>query len=203
MIETVAFMPIRDAKKLTPSSDTALISIHDAGEGAPKLVPSTGWGYYDHIGFDDAAYSIEQIEDHGAEFWDYYDGCARKVHGLRIKLMFKEIHNNPEIRHIKIHCDSGRSRSAAVAKYYAEEHNLELEGDTSYANSLIYRLLLDPSYFDEALEKHVIKNNKANGSNAERPFIPEGWVDRLQYILSFKWVDGILERLFGKPISKD
>lgn len=204
MIETVAFMPIRDARKLTPSPDTALISIHDAGEPASTDVHNTGWGYYNHIGFDDAAYSLEQIEDHGKEFWDYFDGCARKVHALRIKLMFKEIHNNREIRHIIVHCDAGRSRSAAVAKYYSEEHNLELEGDTSYANSLIYRLLQDPSYFDEALQKHVEgKGKKADASTENRPFFPFGWLDRLINLLSFKWVDGVLEKIFGKPVNKD
>ncbi|EGQ7973607.1 hypothetical protein I7Z51_002531 [Vibrio parahaemolyticus] len=190
MIHHISFMPVRDARKLVPDNSKALISIHDDGHDADTLVPKEGWGYYDHIGFDDAAYDEELISQYGADFWDYFGGCARNVHALKILLMFKRIEESPYITEIIVHCDAGRSRSAAVAKFYAEKNNLELEGDTTYANSLIYTLLKNPNHYEEALEKYV--TNAPKGLQT---------VDKTKdaNLLPFGWVDVLIEKIFGKP----
>lgn len=190
MITQISFMPVRDARKLVADNSIALISIHDSGQHVDSQVPKEDWGYFDHIGFDDAAYDEEQISEYGADFWNYFDGCARKVDALKILLMFKRIEESPNIREIIVHCDAGRSRSAAVAKFYAEKNNLELEGDTTYANSLIYTLLKNPSHFDEALEEHVIKPSKIVKNDVEEEKIK---------LFPFGWVDVLIERVFGKP----
>lgn len=182
MITEITFLPVRDARKLTPSPGTALISIHDDGEPIAAGVPTDGWGFFDSIGFDDAAYSKEQIEEYGEDFWNYFNGCARKVHALRLLVMFKQIEELGFIDNIIVHCDAGRSRSTAVAKFYAEKHGLELEGDTTYANSLIYQLLKNPDTFEEDFKKHVDKVEKVE---EEKPSLfPLGWIDWLMGLFS-------------------
>lgn len=187
MIYEIDFIPVREARELTPSRTTALISIHDDGVEVAQGVPTVGWGFFDHIGVDDAAYDEEQIKDYGEEFKDFFGGTCTKVHALKILVMIKRIRETQGIEKIIFQCDSGRSRSAAVAKYYSEKYGTELERNPEYANSLIYTLLNDPSHFDKALDKYVNKKASQNTTDTEkRDWFPLGWIDIL------------LEKIFGK-----
>ncbi|WP_125825551.1 MULTISPECIES: hypothetical protein [unclassified Pseudoalteromonas] len=185
MIHSLSVIPLREARLLQPCPNTALIAVRDSGTELDREVATGEWGYFNKIAFDDAAYSVEQIKDHGREFWNYFDGCARKVHALRILLMIKEIHQINEIQNIIIFCDSGLSRSAAIGKYYSETYGVELHSDTSKANTLLYRLLNNPSYFDEALLEYV-EEPKEKKSKEPRNLFPFGWFDLL------------IEKLLGK-----
>ena len=155
MINSIKFAPTREIKKINPSQDTALISIHDSDLGIDATIPDTGWGFLSHIGIEDAAYSIEEIQQYGTNFWTYFDGCANKRDALQILLFFKQIESNDNIAHIIVQSPAGRSRSAAIAKFYAERNHLVLDGDISRANSLIYQLLQNPGFYDEAFDKYV------------------------------------------------
>jgi predicted protein tyrosine phosphatase len=42
-----------------------------------------------------------------------------------------------------IHCEAGRSRSAAIAKYVSERYGLPFPADYDYHNLLVYNLLID------------------------------------------------------------
>ncbi len=181
MIKTVAFMPYRDARTLVPSSNAALIVIHEAGSAFDGSINANGWGYYSSIGIDDAAYDIDQIKSHGTEFNEYYEGCATKVEALKILVMIKMIKENPNIDDLIITCKEGRSLSAAVAKFVASSNRLELDGDTTHANSLLYRLLSNPYYFDEALETYVTppKEKVTTKKKPKRSLFPLGWIDVL------------------------
>ena len=111
-----------------------------------------------------------------------------KVHALKILVMIKRIRENPAIEKIIVQCDDGRSRSAAVAKFYSEKYGLKLEREPEYANSLILALLHDPNHFEEALDEHVNKKIKPEKqTNTKwRKLFPLGWIDLL------------LEKIFGK-----
>ena len=158
MIATVKFASVRETRLMIPSPTTALISIHDSDLGVPLGITSEGWGFFDDIGFDDAVYTEQTIQDYGPHFWTYFNGCAGKLQSLKIMLMFKEIGKLEYIDELIIQCSDGISRSAAVAKYYAELKELPLVGDTRRANPLIYRLLKNPNVFEEAFKKYVDLN---------------------------------------------
>lgn len=193
MVSSIQFIPARELKKRIPAHDTAVISIHDSDSPIAAGIPTLGWGLFEDVGFDDAAYNIEQMKTYGSEFWTYFDGCASKVHALKILVAFKRINESHDIEHIIVQCDAGVSRSAAVAKFYAEKYNLELEGDTTRANSLVTQLLQNPSFFDDALDTYVNtdKNGKPKASDGKEDS-DTGWINKILEMISVI--------LFGKRI---
>lgn len=162
MIGSVDFIPLRDALKLTPQDDVAYISIHDVNcENKDSKIKAWGehyekqWGMYFSFGFEDAAYDYELIKEFGKDFPKYYTDCLMPDEALDIIEAIIAITTNPNIKSIVVNCDSGRSRSAAVALFINTKYNIPLRRSVEYPNSLVTKLLNDPTCYDQAFKNFV------------------------------------------------
>lgn len=156
MANTITCLPLVDIYSLTPSPDTALISIYDADETSNSRILVDGWAYYNSISFDVGVYDEQTIKEYGETFPTYFQGCPTKIHALKLLIMFKEIDGNEQIKRIIIHCDNTCSRSGSVSKYYAESRGAELEfNETSHTNNLIRSLLENPNRFDSYIKRYI------------------------------------------------
>lgn len=162
MINSVDFMPQRDVLKLTPSHNTAIISIHDVGEEfEEKKIEAWGvdykkyWGSWTSFAFEDAAYNEDMIKQYGKEFNKYFADCFTPDMALDMLEEIVSITTNPQITQIIVHCDSGRSRSAAVAKFLNDKYHIPVLRDIEYPNSLVTKLLNDPACYDQTFEEYV------------------------------------------------
>lgn len=162
MIEFVNFIPLRDGLKLIPQPDVAYISIHDVNhEYTSRKNEAWGdnyekqWGMYYSFGFEDAAYDEELIKEFGKDFPKYYADCLMPDKALDIIEAIIAITSNPNIKSIVINCDSGRSRSAAVALFINTKYNIPLLHPVEYPNSLVTKLLNDPTCYDQVFEEFV------------------------------------------------
>lgn len=104
----------------------AVISITDSGIHEAKLLD--GWFAIHRTAFDD-------IDHHDGEYVLF-----NAFHALSI-IQFLERCNEEKIEGILVHCKAGISRSAAVAKWIAEQHGLTFPQGYDQYNKHVYATL--------------------------------------------------------------
>lgn len=149
----VQFMGRRAAEELTPAPNTAMISISDG----------QGWGgaQLNHelftrtltAHFVDSTYSESTIEAFGRAFPVKFSAFFNRDRSIQIR-EFVQSCVDEGVDGFYVHCDAGRSRSAAVATWIGEAYQYRVVGDASRANELVLALLRDPSLFEPAIEQH-------------------------------------------------
>lgn len=103
----VRFLSRRAAAALQPAPGAVLISIHDRSE--PPLAPRAGWADVLVQRFHDTDGSLMGLEVFSNE-------QAREL------LSFARTHQG--CSELVVHCQQGRSRSAAIALFFAEKYGL-------------------------------------------------------------------------------
>lgn len=147
---------------LPGESDTAVISITNPGETASL---SEEWGAVLRVAFLDTEYSEVDIQRLGRGWASQSQGFPAKEHALAI---IRFILNLPEdqFKRVVIHCEEGRCRSAALAKWLGEQTDtapvrLQMdeegnvpgeEGEIAQFNQTVYALLMQPSRFDALVQ---------------------------------------------------
>ncbi len=131
--DSVDFLSEEDMKGLRSSPLYGVISITDLGRRAEL---TEGWGSVLRLQFDD----IEESEP----FRPYGGGATKydaftKEDAKKIKVWLKA--NETKLSGIYVHCWAGVSRSAAVAKYIAEEYGIPFDQSYDKYNTLVYDTL--------------------------------------------------------------
>lgn len=169
----VIFISQRDAEKIKPGENWALISITDSEDYLPEL--QDGWFEIKRYHFIDGDYDEGSLRYVGKNYKYIFSSYFNRELALK---MIEEIANivgkNPSA--VVVHCHAGRSRSAAVAKFIhdkygyipyntAEVLNLPKEArpppDFSVfgkMNTLVYKLLDNPNVFDGVINEIEILN---------------------------------------------
>ncbi|QHE83388.1 dual specificity protein phosphatase family protein [Hydrogenophaga sp. BPS33] len=155
MLKDVRFMGVKEASKLVPSSDTVIISILNQFEECNR--PEHLHQFRDHL----ILYFVDTFENPGEPAWPdqmseeehkaicKYDEekAPELIDAQRIVEFVSTHHEAPEEMRLVVHCQSGISRSAAVAKWVGEFHRIPLPqlGDGIHkldgANPRVLRLL--------------------------------------------------------------
>lgn len=150
MIKSVCFLS-REAveKHLKPKKNMAIISIKDPEDTSvklPKGVPSLRLEFHDiyeeAIGvpvgvFPDVLAAPFAVMHKGFQMPDGY-------HAERILSFVRLKRASPNMIDIVVHCQAGISRSAAVARFIADQYCVPIDQanpDTSMANARLLRLL--------------------------------------------------------------
>lgn len=144
------FLSEREAEKLDPMANCAMISI--TNPGAPANLKN-GWPFLLRVEFADCTYTESTIEFLG-RIWPVSSyGFPEKSHALAIIDFLNALPASCE--QILVHCGAGVSRSAAVARYIALRHGLPFPDDYDRYNITVYELLENPRRFDQALASFV------------------------------------------------
>jgi len=133
------FMSRSDAQEYKPDGPAHLISISDGLDDQAAIVEGR-WKSVTYHHFVDAGFDEETIALYGDQFELRYADylLADKATILRVCLL--ALVSTKE--NIVIHCQAGRSRSAAVALYLKEHHGYRLEKPAPDANICVYRMLV-------------------------------------------------------------
>lgn len=151
-MKRVVFMGKDAASKLVPDENSAMISISDArGWGGASLEPDR-FRHFMRSYFVDGTFSRATIEEFGPRFATQFDAYFGKAKALEIHAFMANC-EDMSIETVYVHCDAGRSRSAAVAQWIHDVYGHKLEGDTSQANELVLLLLKSPGAFDNAIQE--------------------------------------------------
>lgn len=153
-IYSVTFLSEAEALKLTPQPNAALISITEPNREA-ELPLSQNWGALLRIRFSDAEYDQETyrlLAERGQLFDPLLKGFPVKAHSLEIHRFLHHIAENSDIQAIIVHCKAGQRRSAAVAKFAAEQFGVDFDHDYAGYNRTVYALLQDPDCLEPALQ---------------------------------------------------
>ena len=149
MVRQVSFLSESAAVQLSPRAESAILSISNPGDQAP-LQP--GWDHICRIAFADASYNEQTIASYG-RMWKLSSlGFPTKEHALAIRRFLDDL--PPHIDTLIVHCGAGVSRSGAVAKYASERFGIPFPADYDRYNEALYRLLKEPTIFDDALARH-------------------------------------------------
>lgn len=166
------FMGRRAAEELVPEPNTAMISISDAPDWGKARLEEDAFTKVLRVHFVDSTYSESTIENFGPSFAVKFASFFDRERSERIR---EFVHDcvAQGVDGIYVHCDAGRSRSAAVAQWIGEAYGFHVEGDTSRANELVLSLLRDPSIFDACKAAHSIAHE------TERPPTRPGLIARV------------------------
>jgi hypothetical protein len=135
-LRTVRFMSQKAASDLIPMADTALISITGPAGFAPL---KNGWTNLLRLEFHD-----EDVES--------FEGCLLFDESLAQRIFAFMDALPAHVEHVCVHCYAGISRSAAVAKFLAEQHGVPFPESYSLYNKLVYGTLRRV-YFDDVYGK--------------------------------------------------
>jgi len=129
--ESIEFLSEKDMKALSPSPFYGVISITDPGRRADI---QDGWGSVLRLQFDD----IEEAEPlrpyGGSSYWPFdKEDAKRIIDWLKA--------NETKLSDIYVHCWGGISRSAAVAKFIAENYDIPFDHGYDRYNTLVYETL--------------------------------------------------------------
>ncbi len=163
MFESVVFLPRSQMQKMVSDSDTIVISLATPNDPAYF---DDGWRGVLQLEFDDvceevfgvSAGSIPAEQEHYThEFGPPKYGMAiyrlPTVRHAKAIVDFLARHENVGYLQVIVHCDQGKSRSAAVARFVADRYDIPILNadpkwqnhvaiiDTSRANPRILRLL--------------------------------------------------------------
>lgn len=132
MLEVVDFVSSARMESMGARPGIAVISINDPGSTLTTIAP--GFGPVLRLAFDDldthdieaARYGDVFIPSQAREIIDFLDACLR----------------NPVVRGLMVHCEMGRSRSAAVAWFAASygatfEHDRRIDGINTYVLGML------------------------------------------------------------------
>lgn len=128
----VIFISRGDAERLNPISDVALISITDSLDQPAEL--KFGWHTIARYGFIDGEYDVHLIQHYTEDFEVLFASYFSRRDAELLK-------NDIEgfvisgVKKIVVHCEPGRSRSAAVAKYIGEKYGYTISGEVQHLNS--------------------------------------------------------------------
>ena len=147
-VSRVTFLSEDEALRLSPVPQTALISITNPGDDAPL---PTGWKTLLRVRVADASYDEGTIASYGRMWPHSSHGFPTKAHALAIRSFLDNLPSH--ITELVIHCGAGVSRSGAVAKYAAVRYGTPFPENYDRHNEALYRLLQDPTVFDEALAR--------------------------------------------------
>lgn len=142
MIESVRYISEKIACELTPSPREAMLSISDPGIYTVPL--KEGWPKLLRCYFPDAGCDAGLLKFVGGYSQYLTMGFPSHVHALQMRNFIADLASSETSYKLIVHCHAGRSRSAAVAKYTAEIHNLEFDHDYEKFNQTVYRLMHDP-----------------------------------------------------------
>lgn len=124
MISKVIFVPQVAAEAMQGSAHQLLVSITEPGRPAAL---QSGWKAVLRLQFDDI-----DTPQPGCQMFEEHD-----AHSL---LAFVEAHAQTSTE-LVVHCHAGISRSAAVAKFFAEKYACDYPAHYSLYNKAIYREL--------------------------------------------------------------
>lgn len=160
--EWVTFLSKREVSAVTPSPDIAVISIADLV--LYKTNFNEGWHSVQHSYFVDDDYTQELLDASGAEAYEAYFNKDRSE-VLRKHIQFlKQV----GVKKIIVHCDAGKSRSAAVAIYISESLGIDLYKNGEHIgrddpllddhNVMVLGLLENPRLFKSSSHPNDAKN---------------------------------------------
>lgn len=138
MLKHVIFTSQESACSRPAWSNWAVISITDSGADAARL--QLGWQQILRLSFDDI---------------DHDDGEYFLINSIQAQLIleFVQFCNDEKAEGILVHCKKGISRSAAVAKWICQKHELSFPVDYDEYNKHIYSVLR---------EEYLLKSTEPN-----------------------------------------
>ena len=145
-VRSVTFISEASAVRLKPLPGAAMISIMNPGEVAAL---QDGWEQLLRVGVADASYDERTIASYGRMWTLSSRGFPTKEHALAIRAFLDQL--PPNIETLIVHCGAGISRSGAVAKFAAERFSTHFPAEYDRYNEALYRLLVNPAVFDDAL----------------------------------------------------
>ena len=125
-MKQVIFKSRKEAEASQPSLEWAVISIN----GLDPARLQAGWLEVLRVEFDD----VDVAEEPHILFSDYE---ARQIEQFVARV------NDKGVEGILVHCNAGISRSAAVAKWIAEKHDLPFPAGYMLYNKHVYRVLME------------------------------------------------------------
>lgn len=137
MIQRVIFVNRHTAENTPGWPDWAVISINDpyAALGEARLMP--GWHAIHQCAFHDVD------PDNPIGEMDEFLECITDAQAKAIVAFVREV--APDIEGILVHCNSGVSRSAAVAKWIAEAYSLPFNIRYEKLNQYVHQSLVEAS----------------------------------------------------------
>ena len=126
-IRHVIFTSMQSACERPAWRNWAVISVTDVGADDAPL--QRGWHDVFWLGFDD----IEHEVDGYLMFGEY--------HAREIIQFVKRCAEDNKVEGILVHCRAGISRSAAVAKWICDRHQLAFPADYDQYNQNVYKTL--------------------------------------------------------------
>lgn len=170
MIESVSFMSLDKARKLTPNIQSLMISILDLDERISHRVPKlSGYRSVLSLSFEDTSEETKMVNPGSwaddPEEHDHVKFCQHRGEMVPTltdaKMIFdfvKRHHESDEKLSLLVHCKAGMSRSAAVAFWASDFTNAPMSLSThtnpDKANPRVLRLL-------EKLQNEIPKAKKS------------------------------------------
>jgi predicted protein tyrosine phosphatase len=167
MYESVVFHARYQIKKMDPDANAIIISLTQPGD---PVSFATGWRDVLPLEFDDICEEVFGLPE-GAipaeqEYYTHEFGAPTyrmafyrppaAIHAKAIR-SFLARHEGGDMVRVIVHCDQGKSRSAAVAQFVSEQYGVPIlnadlikqgrvsMSDTSWANPRLLRLLRQAS----------------------------------------------------------
>ena len=134
MIDSLEYLSLNEALQFVPAKPTVAISILSL-----RRTPATLHAEINpvlRLYFED---TVKGVDASGV-------GVFTEAQARQIIDFIRLHHEQPEPRHLLIHCEAGISRSAAVAVFAASECRLPLTGQFAFLNPAVLTTLVKLAY---------------------------------------------------------
>lgn len=135
VISTVEYLSAKEATAFTPALPTVAISIRSPER--PEVSLSHDLVDVLRLQFHD----VLPGDFSRPEAMVFSKGHAQDI----VKFISKHRRSDKQV-HLLVHCESGISRSAAVAVFAASECDLPLKGKFAFLNTFVLKTLVDTAY---------------------------------------------------------